>query len=187
MVYTTMSKEGYQMLGADRTGSSDEWGTPLYYVRPIAEAIGGFDLDPCSGAEQSKIAETTYSKEDDGLSKKWFGKVWCNPPYSDKSEWMKKALSESHRDEVEFIACLVPNSTGTQWWHRTVPFSSVVAFTNGRLEFGNGDTAPFGSALVCFGDVPDSLLDTLNHTHMVYQHTQDSEYYQSTKQTTLTD
>lgn len=55
---------------------SDEYYTPLEIVRPL----GKFDLDPC-GVRGHETADIIYTKEDDGLSKQWIGRVWLNPPY----------------------------------------------------------------------------------------------------------
>ncbi|MFC6754435.1 hypothetical protein ACFQEU_13340 [Halorubrum tibetense] len=46
--------------------SSDEFGTPAEFVRPIAEAVGGFDLDPASGAEATPHASTRFTKRTTG-------------------------------------------------------------------------------------------------------------------------
>lgn len=63
-----------------RTTQSDEWYTP----REIVGALGEFDLDPCAPSRQFYTAKECYTKADDGLIKPWFGRVWCNPPYSRK-------------------------------------------------------------------------------------------------------
>lgn len=64
--------------------SSNEWYTPAKYVDAAREVFGGvIDLDPasCELANQTIKATRYYSKEDDGLSKEWYGNVWLNPPY----------------------------------------------------------------------------------------------------------
>lgn len=59
--------------------STDEWYTP----KEILDALGPFDLDPCAPVVPLwPTAATMYNKNDDGLSKPWFGRVWLNPPYS---------------------------------------------------------------------------------------------------------
>lgn len=45
--------------------SSDEFGTPVEFHRPIADAVGGFDLDPASGAEPKPLASTRYTEDDE--------------------------------------------------------------------------------------------------------------------------
>lgn len=59
-------------------GASDEWLTPP----EIVQALGPFHLDPCAAVNQPwKTAKVQYTIEDGGLSKRWAGFVWCNPPF----------------------------------------------------------------------------------------------------------
>lgn len=59
--------------------TSDEWYTP----KEIIDALGRFDLDPCAPVRPLwNTADIMYNKNDDGLKKEWFGRVWLNPPYS---------------------------------------------------------------------------------------------------------
>lgn len=61
----------------------DEWLTPP----SILKALGDFDLDPCSPINRPwDTAKKHYTIEDNGLNKKWEGRVWCNPPYGDEAE-----------------------------------------------------------------------------------------------------
>lgn len=157
----------------DHFGSkTDAWATPPDLLRPLDDAVGGFDLDPCSGAERQCIAEERYTKEDDGLSQPWFGAVWCNPPYSDMEGWIRKALDESHRDAVKTVVVLAPARTSTQWFHRYAAKASVLAFIEGRLTFGDKRdqvrNAPFPSILATFGECPDALLETLERKGLVF-------------------
>lgn len=73
-----------------------EWGTPRWVVKPLSDALNGFDLDPASGAEPEPYADERYTIYDNGLAKEWFGDVWLNPPYGpDHNEkWAKKTERE---------------------------------------------------------------------------------------------
>lgn len=61
------------------TTPTDEWYTP----QEIIDALGRFDLDPCAPVSPLwETADVMYNKNDNGLTKDWFGRVWLNPPYS---------------------------------------------------------------------------------------------------------
>lgn len=73
-------------------GKTDSWLTPLW----IIEALGNdFDLDPC-GFHHHKTAKEIWQLPKCGLTNKWNGKVWLNPPYSNAREWIKKM--KKHRN-----------------------------------------------------------------------------------------
>jgi phage N-6-adenine-methyltransferase len=162
---------------------SDEWATPPELLRPLDDAVGGFDLDPCSGAEARSIAPETYTEEDDGLARRWFGAVWCNPPYSDAADWIEKARNESRRDEVEVVLVLLPARTSTQWFQKFAATATALCFIEGRLRFGDAeDDAPFPSVLLAFGDVSGELYDFLQKRGVVFI---DGERYSPTRQISL--
>ncbi len=73
------------MHGAD---GKDEWLTPP----EIITSLGSFDLDPCSPiARPWPTAKTHFTIQDDGLSQKWDGRVWMNPPYGENTfVWMRR-------------------------------------------------------------------------------------------------
>jgi len=163
--------------------SSDEFGTPGEFHRPIAAAVGGFDLDPASGAEDQPLASTRYTKDDDGLSQEWFGKVWLNPPFSAKEEWVRKALNEMNAGHVELAVVLLPVDTSTQWFHDYIVEADALCFVEGRLSFVGGDRNPnFGVMLAAFGEVPSDLLDVFDRKGTVFE---SSDRHQRTRQTDL--
>ena len=140
---------------------TDEWSSPRELVEPIDEAISGFDLDPCSGAEQSPFAANTYTETDDGLSQSWQGRVWVNPPYSGVGDWVDKAAD----CEAETVVFLCKGDSSTNWRHRALESATCVLAIDHRLSFGDGDNAaPFASHIFVFGDCPEQLSEELrNH------------------------
>ncbi len=65
--------------------SNDEWFTPRF----ILEKLGKFDLDPCTSKNRPwPTALKHITKEEDGLSQNWSGRVWCNPPFGEMGCWM---------------------------------------------------------------------------------------------------
>lgn len=109
---------------------NDEWLTPPY----ILEALGEFDLDPCAPVNRPwDMALNHYTKEDDGLNKEWFGRVWLNPPYGQETgKWLHK-LSE-HKNGLALIFA----RTETKMFFENVwPHIDSILFIEGRLFFHN--------------------------------------------------
>ena len=130
------------------SSATDEWPTPIDFFQKIEEEFGAFDLDPCCTPLSAK-APQFFTKEDDGLSKGWFGKVWMNPPYGRTiKNWMRKAYEASLSGCL--VVCLVPARTDTAWWH-DYAMKGEVRFLRGRLKFGTAiSSAPFPSAVIVF-------------------------------------
>lgn len=107
--------------------------------------IAAFDLDVAACLESHK-APRYFSAADDGLARPWDApRVWCNPPYSDLTPWVKKAWAESRRAGGPWlIAMLIPANRCEQpfWQEEIEPHRDRVAsglrshFLPGRVQFG---------------------------------------------------
>lgn len=129
---------------------NDEWLTPPEILR----ALGSFDLDPCSPINRPwPTASNHFDVTDDGLSKPWFGRVWCNPPFGREAvHWLERM--KAHGNGV----ALIPARTETVMFYKTVwGHADAVLFLRGRPHFHyvDGRRAPFNSgapiALVAYG------------------------------------
>lgn len=133
------------------TSNSDEWSTPQNFFKELNNEFN-FTLDPCSSDENFKCSNHFTIKED-GLSKSWKNQtVFCNPPYSNVKEWIKKAFFEQKSVGGD-IVLLVPARTDTKWFHEYVykKPNVEIRFLKGRLKFGNSrNSAPFPSMLIIF-------------------------------------
>lgn len=139
----------------------DEWLTPKY----IIDALGSFDLDPCSPINRPwDTAKKHYTIEDDGLSQDWDGKrVFMNPPYGNQTgKWLKKlsehgngiALIFARTETKMFFDCI---------WNK----ADAIMFLKGRLRFYDIDgtkgnfNAGAPSCLVAYGmDNAENLLNS---------------------------
>lgn len=143
---------------------NDEWLTPP----SILAQLGAFDLDPCSPVQRPwETAKHHYSMLDDGLSKPWFGRVWCNPPFGREAvKWLRKM-----RDHGNGIA-LIPARTETQMFFETVlGGADAVLFIQGRPHFHyvDGSRAPFNSgAPICLVAYGVSNVAALECTRLGY-------------------
>lgn len=129
------------------SSKTDMWSTPQSFY-DMQNEVYGFTLDVCASHDNAKC-DIYFTEDDDGLSKKWQGVCWMNPPYGREiKKWMKKAYESSL--EGATVVCLVPSRTDTIWWHEYA-MKGEITFIKGRLKFGDAkNSAPFPSALVVF-------------------------------------
>ncbi|HSS34294.1 MAG TPA: DNA N-6-adenine-methyltransferase [Solirubrobacterales bacterium] len=117
-------------------GGSVEWYTPP----ELFAALGlTFDLDPASppGGLPWVPAVQHFSRDDDGLSRPWHGRVWLNPPYGRRvGEWLDRLAV--HGDGM----ALVFARTDTAWFERAFRAATAACFVRGRLHFISGDGRP---------------------------------------------
>lgn len=152
----------------DSQDTGPEWGTPAWVWEPLAESLGGFDLDPASGAEVTPIAETRYTIEDDGLTTAWFGDTWLNPPYgrTHNPRWAKRVTDQVENPAVDSITALVPASTSTNWWQNHYATSDYQTWIDTRVQFdGSGDNSASFASVICswIEDPPEAYLDALTN------------------------
>jgi hypothetical protein len=123
----------------------------------IIDLLGGaasFDLDPAASTPQPwPCARKSYTEADDGLSKKWFGRIWLNPPFDRYrvAEWIER-LAEHGRG-----SCLLHARTEAQWFTPCWRSASGILFFANRIHFykPDGSRHPYNSGapplLVAFG------------------------------------
>jgi phage N-6-adenine-methyltransferase len=142
-------------VNAGNSSSHHGWETPADLGALLSEAVGGFDLDPCAGSTNSRLARVKarvlLTVNDDGLNAKWFGTVFCNPPYSRSlSRWISKCATEA--DTGTTVVALIPSRTDTRYWHEHVAGKADIWMLKGRLRFGDGAApSPFPSTIVLWG------------------------------------
>ncbi len=155
-----MTGFGHSAEPRSGTGETQEWLTPRW----IFEALDmEFDLDPCSPASGPVPwipATRHYTRADDGLSKRWEGRVWLNPPYGRNLTGAFLRKLASHRDGV----ALVFARTETKWAQAAMRAADAVVFIDHRIGFvrdeptgearkrpNGGPGAGAGSMLLVYG------------------------------------
>jgi len=141
---------------------NDGYATKPELWRPIADVLGGFDVDPASGAENEHVADTVYTKEDDGLTKTWDGTVWLNPPFSKKLAFYRKTVNEVNAGNADTVVALSPSDTSTQWFQNWFSQAEVLCWLEGRDWYVQGGSPSFNTVVGVFGEYPDELLEVLN-------------------------
>jgi len=146
----------------DYTNSSNEYATKPSLWRPLADAVGGFDVDPASGAESEHIADTVYTKADDGLAHAWHGTVWLNPPFSEKTDWFRKAVGQVNEGNADTVVALAPVDTSTQWFQNWYSKGELICWLEGRDWYVAEGSPSFNTSVAVFGDVPGELVTVLD-------------------------
>lgn len=132
--------------------------------------VAAFDLD-VAACEESHKAPAWFSITNDGLSMPWFGRAWCNPPYSDIEPWVVKAHFMITSGAAAVIAQLLPATRTEQpWWQKWVePNRDRGSFLKshflpGRTRFGipgnpegvGVGSPPFGCVLLVWKNLKEN-------------------------------
>ncbi len=171
------------MTRANNTDLKDVWQTP----DQIVEMLRPIDLDPCAGLD-SEIGDINYRNESvDGLEAEWSGRVFVNPPFSNKAEWLAKTIDERDKGNIECAFVLTPDGTDTlSWWHEYIAAEAdYIWFSEGRVsyvvpaarshlfdKYEGGETADnptFGTAISIFGEPGDETLERMNENGQLLQ------------------
>jgi hypothetical protein len=138
----------------------NEWYTPQPFVESARSVLGSIDLDPASSevANRTVQAAKIHSLDDDGLTQKWNGRVWMNPPYASNliGAFAEKLVDHVSDGSVPTAIVLVNNATETKWFQTLLSRANAVCFPLTRIRFispdGNSGSPLQGQALVYFGD-----------------------------------
>jgi hypothetical protein len=101
-----------------RSHESDERFTPSW----VFDGLGlVFDLDPAAPAEGGDCvpARTRFTRLDDGLSQRWHGLVWLNPPFSEATPWADRFREHANGIFLGPVA-------NARWWIELLRGSDLV-------------------------------------------------------------
>ena len=105
---------------------SDKWQTPPEIYNPLNEEFKfNFDPSPIDWKEGDK----------DGLKIEQGSSTFCNPPYSNVSEWIEKAYNEHKKGKT--IVMLINAITDTIAFHKYIYNQAEIRFIKGRVKFIN--------------------------------------------------
>ena len=144
---------------------ADEWYTPADVVEAARTAMGGIDLDPasCEVANCVVRARRYWTIDDDGTRQPWFGRVWCNPPYSReaKAKFMEKVSVEKFRVAA---LCLLLNADTSTSFPDIAKDAQAIAMIDRRLRFTGpgGHNNRFLSVVYYYGDDPERFSDAFS-------------------------
>lgn len=142
--------------------TTDEWYTPI----EIVNALGSFDLDPCSPTHRLwDTAKRHITPEEDGLKTPWGGvRVWLNPPYSRP---LIERFVEKMVENNNGIALLFNRCDSKMFQDLIFPNATAIMFLRGRIKFyrpdgTQGDSPGCGSVLIAFGEENAVALEKSN-------------------------
>lgn len=145
---------------------SNEWYTPEKYIQAALRTMGSIDLDPASCWKANLIVQASayFTIEDNGLSKRWYGNVWLNPPYgigmdragkmrSSQSIWSEYMIEQFEHFNIDQAIMLINAQTPEQWFKPL--WNYPICFTDHRIKFissdGTKNQPTHGNAFVYFG------------------------------------
>lgn len=144
------------------------------YITPkrFIDALGPFDLDPCaSNPRPWPTASRHFDIRDDGLSQKWEGMVWLNPPYGQRNTeiWMERM--HRHGNGI----ALVFARTETDWFFKAVwGKCDGICFLKRRIVFCDTKGKPYPggagapSVLISYGDEASERLRNYKEDENVF-------------------
>ena len=137
--------------------NKDEWLTPPGIIR----SLGDFDLDPCAPISRPwPTAKRHFTVLDNGLIRRWEGRVWCNPPYGrETGRWLARCAEHGNATALIFA-----RTETSDWVEHVWGRAHAVMFLFGRLWFHHVD----GSKAACNAGAPSALVsyDALNTAAM---------------------
>lgn len=143
-------------VGKTQFVKDNEYYTPKYVV----DQFGNFDYDPATVAEKAKEfgIQNFDTIESDGLSKDWtkYKRIWINPPFTLKSEFLAKAQETYNQAKNEIYILLPIEFLTTKRFHDICGLGRVY-IPNGRINFESGlgkkgRSPAFGSVVFKIGD-----------------------------------
>ena len=99
------------------SSKTDVYYTPPEIIELARQVLGKIDLDPASSEIGNSHVKATcyYSKQDNGLSKPWFGSVFLNPPggriknQSSLKVWLTHGLLKYKEGKIDQLLCVCFN------------------------------------------------------------------------------
>jgi len=121
----------------NRFESAHDFRTAPEVFDALNRRFGPFSLDAAASRENN-LCFAYFDESRSALERKWFGRVWLNPPYNDIKPWAEYAIDQVARGYVQSVTLLLPAGTCTQWFKSLWEHWSCkrIIFITGRLKFG---------------------------------------------------
>jgi len=135
----------------------DDFFTNEVIIRAARRTLGWIDLDPASHAVANRVIKATrfYTASNSALTRKWEGRVWLNPPFSQWEQWVPKIVNEWQSGRIQAMCILCATRTLTaKYFHPIHASCTGLCILYGRIPFwgGRAATPDDGHAVFYFGN-----------------------------------
>lgn len=114
---------------------NDYFETPDYIYQQLNKVFN-FSLDVACNKENKKCICGFCEEEINSLEADWIGRCFCNPPFSKKAEFIKKAVDEVEKNNCYICVMILPlNSMDTKAWHKYIEGKYHYEVLKGRIAF----------------------------------------------------
>ena len=114
----------------------DTWRTPKYIFNYAQNLVGEINHDTACDRNNALADPIANYDGQDALSINWGGVCWCNPPYSNITPWIEKAIAS---DAITVM--LIPSPNGESYYSALIKNSHEIAI-QGRISFIGADGKP---------------------------------------------
>lgn len=156
-----MAKAGIQF------SDKDDWATP----KEVVARFGVFDYDPATTKEKAAEfgIENYDTIETDGLKADWtkFKRIWINPPFTIKHEFLKKAVETFAKTKADIYILFPIEFITTKRFHDILSgWGGVIYVPNGRIKFESGlgkkaSSPAFGSCVMKIEDISTIIMERI--------------------------
>lgn len=144
-----MEKNNKAQILQQDSGDYERW-TKVYILEGASELMGGITLDVSScevANSRHNLIKYFYDIYTDGLTMRWFGKVWMNHPFSRVGNklWIQKLLTEYNAGNIEQACCITYAAMNARWLSPLLSFPQY--FFIGRVEYESPNGGSEGQVL----------------------------------------
>ncbi|MDE0314658.1 MAG: DNA N-6-adenine-methyltransferase [Candidatus Poribacteria bacterium] len=181
-------KKQNKYLGS--TTGEYEWYTPKEYIDAVQAVLGEIDLDPASSEKANEIvqAEKIYTKQDNGLNKKWAGKVFMNPPFKSEliNQFVPKLINHYLSNDISEAILLTDTCSETAWFQQALETSTAHCHPKSRLKFydpeGKTQSAQRPQTFFYFGNNPTKFCEIFSSKGYTTINSRDLQEYETVLQ-----
>ena len=114
----------------------DLWQTPKEIFDWYAQRFD-FDTD-VAASKDNHLTRYYIDEQENALNRDWGARNWCNPPYSDITPWVTKAIEQMEKGNLTVM--LIPADTSVKWFKLAYENCSECQLISGRVAFINAET-----------------------------------------------